>query len=121
MSETKRKQSVYRKLFDVKGSADMEISNINHRNRVATCNTNEWSFIPENVLINIFKCLSAKEILNSGETCSRWNFISNDSSLWKYRFRHDYKVNRNVPRKRGNCFYELIAGNLSGSSKMPDL
>lgn len=61
----------------------------------------EWMLLPENVLIKILKYLSVKTILNCGETCARWNVITNDSSLWKYKFHHDYKVEKKVDRKPG--------------------
>jgi hypothetical protein len=61
-----------------------------------------WSLLPENVLVKIFKYLSSKEITSCSECCKRWNFISNDSLLWKYKFQHDFKVDKNIPRKPGN-------------------
>jgi F-box-like len=60
-----------------------------------------WSLIPENILVRIFKQLSVKDILNSSETCKRWNFISNDSILWKYKFTQDFKVDKSTRRKPG--------------------
>jgi F-box-like len=60
-----------------------------------------WSLIPENVLVRILKLLSAKDILSCSEVCKRWNFISNDSLLWKYKFTSDFKVDKNIPRRPG--------------------
>lgn len=61
----------------------------------------EWTLIPENVLVKIFKFLSAKEILVCSEVCKRWNFISNDSLLWKYKFHKDFRIHPRIPRKPG--------------------
>lgn len=60
-----------------------------------------WALIPENVLVRILKYLSPREILNCSESCKRWNFISNDSLLWRYKFQSDFKVDKNIPRKPG--------------------
>ena len=60
-----------------------------------------WSLIPENVLVKIFRYLSVKEILVCSEACKRWNCISNDSLLWKYKFQLDFKIDKSVSRKPG--------------------
>lgn len=60
-----------------------------------------WNLIPENVMIKILKHLSAKEILNCSGCCKRWNFIANDSILWKYKFQQDFKVDKSIKRKPG--------------------
>lgn len=61
-----------------------------------------WSLLPENVLVRIFKYISIKDILACSECCKRWNFISNDSLLWKYKFQTDFKVDNSIPRKPGS-------------------
>jgi F-box-like len=60
-----------------------------------------WSLIPENVLVGVFKYLSIKDLLNSSASCKRWNFISQDTMLWKYKFQTDFKVRKNIARKPG--------------------
>lgn len=61
----------------------------------------DWSLIPENVLVKILKTLGVKDILNCSECCKRWNFISNDSLLWKYKFQQDFRVDKNIARRPG--------------------
>lgn len=61
--------------------------------------TSGWNFLPENNLINIFKYLSAREILNCSECCKRWNFVSRDSMLWRSRFREDFKIDKGIKIK----------------------
>lgn len=61
----------------------------------------DWSLIPENVFVRILKTLGVKDILNCSECCKRWNFISNDSLLWKYKFQQDFRVEKNIARKPG--------------------
>lgn len=61
----------------------------------------EWSLIPENVLVRIFKYLCAPDILNCGLVCRRWNNLSYDSLLWKFKFQQDFKIQNNIPRKPG--------------------
>lgn len=60
-----------------------------------------WVSIPENVLVRIFKLIAVKDILSCSETCRRWNFISNDSQLWKFKTQNDFKINKKIPRKPG--------------------
>lgn len=65
----------------------------------------QWSLLPEPILIKIFKLLTAREILNASEVCRRWNFISHDSLLWKSKFHDDFLIDREVklkPSKWGN-------------------
>jgi F-box-like len=64
-------------------------------------NSNYWSLIPEDILIKIFKSITVKDILNCSETCRRWNFIAQDSLLWKYKFQSDFKVRKKISRKPG--------------------
>jgi hypothetical protein len=61
----------------------------------------DWDSIPENILINIYKYLDVKDIINCSEVSHRWNYISNDSLLWKYKFHLDFNVDRGIPRKPG--------------------
>lgn len=60
---------------------------------------NIWTFLPENVLVKIFRYLSAREILNCSECCRRWNFVSRDAILWREKFREDFKVDRGIKLK----------------------
>lgn len=60
-----------------------------------------WKFIPEDILVKIFKLVSVKDILSCSEVCKRWNFVSQDSLLWKFKFQADFKVRRNIQRKPG--------------------
>lgn len=70
---------------------------------------NLFSFLPENVLVKIFKYLSAREILNCSECCKRWNFVSKDLLLWREKFRVDFKVDRDIKLKPSEFFrYNLI-------------
>lgn len=61
----------------------------------------DWSLIPENVFVKILKTLGVKDILNCSECCKRWNFVSNDSLLWKYKFQQDFRVDKSIARKPG--------------------
>jgi F-box-like len=60
---------------------------------------NQFTYLPENVLINIFKYLSAREILNCSECCKRWNYVSRDSLLWRSKFRDDFKIESGIKLK----------------------
>lgn len=58
-----------------------------------------WKNLPENILIKIFKLLTAREILNSSEVCKRWNCVSRDSLLWKAKFHQDFKADKQIKLK----------------------
>lgn len=66
----------------------------------------DWTLIPENVLVKILKYLNVKDILACSEVCQRWNFISNDSLLWKFKFQQDFKIEKNIPRKPGKILHK---------------
>lgn len=68
-----------------------------------------WNLIPENVLVKILKFVSVREILNCSECCKRWNFISNDSLLWKYKFQKDFRIDKSIPRKPGNRHLQSVS------------
>lgn len=76
-------------------NATMDFDNENYSN---------WCFIPEPVLLKILAHLSARDILNAGECCRRWNQISKDDYLWRKIFQRDFKIDRNIVLKPGIYF-----------------
>lgn len=64
-------------------------------------NYSNWYLIPEPVLLKILADLSARDILNVGECCRRWNQISKDDYLWRKIFQRDFKIDRNIGLKPG--------------------
>lgn len=66
---------------------------------------NLWTFLPENVLLRIFRFLSVRDILNCSECCKRWNFVSRDSLLWREKFRDDFKVDRDIKLKPSESLF----------------
>ncbi len=64
-------------------------------------NYSQWYLIPEPVLIDILKGLSAKTILNVGECCRRWNDIAKENYLWKRVFQRDFQVDPKIELKPG--------------------
>lgn len=60
-----------------------------------------WSLIPEDILVRIFRSIPVKDILSCSEACKRWNFISQDTLLWKYKFQTDFKLKKNISIKPG--------------------
>lgn len=60
-----------------------------------------WSLIPEPVFLKILNHLTARDILQAGECCRRWNDISRDDFLWKKVFQRDFKVDRTIGLKPG--------------------
>lgn len=60
-----------------------------------------WSLVPEPVFLTILNYLTAREILNAGESCRRWNDITKDDYLWKKIFQRDFKVDSVIGLKPG--------------------
>lgn len=60
-----------------------------------------WSLVPEPVFLTILNLLTAREILNAGECCRRWNDITKDDYLWKKIFQRDFKVDSVIGLKPG--------------------
>lgn len=65
--------------------------------------SSSWSLIPEPVLHNILYYLTARDILQAGQCCRRWNDISKDDFLWRKIFQRDFKVDRTIAMKPGEC------------------
>lgn len=68
-----------------------------------------WDLIPENVMIEILRYLSVKDIISCSEVSKRWNFISNDSLLWKYKFQLDFAIDNGIQRKPGKKSSPFLA------------
>lgn len=67
-------------------------------------NTSHWNLIPEPVLLKILNSLSARDILNAGESCRRWNCIAKDNYLWRKIFQRDFKVDPIIGLKPGERY-----------------
>lgn len=68
-----------------------------------------WSLVPEPVFLSILNYLTAREILNAGECCRRWNDITKDDYLWKKIFQRDFKVDSVIGLKPGEFSCYLCA------------
>lgn len=68
-----------------------------------------WSLVPEPVFLTILNYMKAREILNAGECCRRWNDITKDDYLWKKIFRRDFKVDSVIGLKPGKFYCYLRA------------
>lgn len=55
-----------------------------------------WYYLPDPILLHIFQYLSARELLDVGQTCRSWLRVSYDEYLWKDLVYHNYKIDRSV-------------------------
>lgn len=55
-----------------------------------------WDFMPDSMLLQVFQYLSARELLNAGQTCRLWNRVSYDELLWKSLLYRYYKIDSSV-------------------------
>lgn len=85
-------------------SFECESSNLVHNYAL---NSSDWSLIPEPILLKIFAALKAKEILNAGEGCRRWNEIARDDYIWRKIFQRDFKIDPSIVLKPGEYFTNL--------------
>lgn len=62
-----------------------------------------WCYLPESILIQIFKCLDVKDLVTVGVVCKSWYRISLDEFVWKHLFKTQFKTEKNVGLIKGNC------------------
>ncbi|KAG7205585.1 hypothetical protein KM043_007556 [Ampulex compressa] len=55
-----------------------------------------WYYMPDSILLNIFQYLTPKELTTAGEVCRTWNRVSHDQFLWKDLFYRTYKIDTDV-------------------------
>lgn len=63
---------------------------------------NRWFYMPDSVLLCIFRYLNPKELLVAGKTCKTWNRVSQDEMLWKALFYRIYKIDPTIGIMPGN-------------------
>ena len=55
-----------------------------------------WFYMPDSILLSIFRYLSPKDLLTAGEVCKAWNRVSRDEFLWKDLFYHIFKIDPSI-------------------------
>lgn len=55
-----------------------------------------WYYMPDSILLNIFQYLTPKELIIAGEVCSSWHRVSRDEFLWKDLFYQTYKIDPDI-------------------------
>lgn len=55
-----------------------------------------WYYMPDSILLSIFRYLTPKELTIAGQVCRSWNRISHDEFLWKALFYQTYKIDPDV-------------------------
>lgn len=61
------------------------------------CEGNEnWYYMPDSILLNIFQYLTPKELTIAGEVCKSWYRVSHDEFLWKDLFYQTYKIDPDI-------------------------
>lgn len=69
-----------------------------------------WDYMPDQMLLQIFQYLSARDLLNAGQTCRLWNRVSYDQMLWKHLMYRDYKISPSVGKLPGEpqCPFTIV-------------
>ena len=55
-----------------------------------------WYYMPDSILLNIFQYLTPKELTIAGEICKSWHRVSRDEFLWKDLFYQTYKIDPDI-------------------------
>ncbi|OAD58000.1 F-box/WD repeat-containing protein 5 [Eufriesea mexicana] len=55
-----------------------------------------WYYMPDSILLNIFQYLTPRELIIAGEVCSSWHRVSRDEFLWKDLFYQTYKIDPDI-------------------------
>lgn len=55
-----------------------------------------WYYMPDSILLNIFQYLTPKELTIAGEVCKSWYRVSHDEFLWKDLFYQTYKIDPDI-------------------------
>ncbi|CAL7939351.1 unnamed protein product [Xylocopa violacea] len=58
--------------------------------------TENWYYMPDSVLLNIFQYLTPRELTIAGEVCKSWHRVSLDEFLWKDLFYQIYKIDPDI-------------------------
>lgn len=61
-----------------------------------------WYYMPDSILLPIFKLLTPRELVTAGSVCKPWNRVSKDEFLWKDLFYRTYKIEPSVGIMPGN-------------------
>ena len=72
-----------------------EVDNISISSDIEDYNEN-WYYMPDPILLTIFKLLTPKELVTAGCVCKPWNRVSKDEFLWKDLFYQTYKIEPSV-------------------------
>lgn len=55
-----------------------------------------WDYVPDSLLLMIFKYLDPKQLVGAGEVCRSWNRVSKDEFLWKDLFYKTFKIDPTI-------------------------
>ncbi|XP_014475307.1 PREDICTED: F-box/WD repeat-containing protein 5 isoform X2 [Dinoponera quadriceps] len=76
--------------------------NISESDNISEClsqqseSDDNWYYMPDSILLNIFQYLTPKELMTAGEVCRSWHRVSHDEFLWKDLFYQTYKIDSDV-------------------------
>ena len=75
----------------------------------AECNEepSPWDYVPDSILLMIFKYLNPKQLVAIGEVCRSWNRVSKDEMLWKDLFYRTFNIDVNIGILPGNIYFYM--------------
>lgn len=88
--------------MDAEGSAEENKDNVDEDEEESSEDSFEvsgndnWFYMPDSILLSIFRYLNPKELLTAGEVCKSWNRVSKDEFLWKDLLYHTFKIDPSI-------------------------
>lgn len=66
-----------------------------------------WFYMPDSILLSIFRYLNPKELLTAGEVCKSWNRVSKDEFLWKNLLYRTFKIDPSIGIVPGKYIFKF--------------
>ncbi|CAK9833884.1 F-box/WD repeat-containing protein 5 [Anthophora retusa] len=70
--------------------------NSSNRSSLMDKENENWYYMPDSILLNIFQYLTPRELTIAGEVCRSWHRVSHDEFLWKDLFYQIYKIDPDI-------------------------
>lgn len=68
----------------------------NNRLSESSERSEDWYYMPDSILLNIFQYLTPRELTIAGEVCKSWHRVSRDEFLWKDLLYQTYKIDPDI-------------------------
>lgn len=74
----------------------IKVEERNNRLSESSERNEDWYYMPDSILLNIFQYLTPRELTIAGEVCKSWHRVSRDEFLWKDLLYQTYKIDPDI-------------------------